>query len=517
LTSKPTLGIVLLSKSLIAGLMKNMKKTTILAILFLMSVSLGSYAKSGYDVHLNFTNIKDSMVFLVHYYGKGLPTIYKRDSVRLDKKGRGDMHSTDSTFVGGIYMVLLSDHKTNFEFLLNAGDNITITATVPDTPEHGKPAEQVKLSFKNSDENVRFQKYVDFLKDYSAGQQKLTKKLAEAKTADDTAAVRKEASKTSHDLTNYRRKYIKENPNTLLSSIFNALEVPEIPEGEHLLEDGKTKDSTFAYRYYKGHFWDGYDLQDDRLIHTPLLDPKLDEYFSKLVLPWPDSVEHEADYLLRKAKGSKDNFKYVLWWVTRYVENSKVMGMDEAFVYLVENYYMKGEAFWLTNEELTKYYDRAQKIAPNVIGNIAPEVKVPNIFTKTDESMMAIKSKYTLVVFYSPSCGHCQKELPELDSAYEAVLKDKGVKIMTVATEGDEKAITDFLTKHKLDQKWINCWDPEHVGDWRGKYDVYSTPTIYLLDEKKIIRGKRLDHSNISSVIDMTERKARDRAAKGIK
>jgi len=186
--------------------------------------------------------------------------------------------------------------------------------------------------------------------------------------------------------------------------------------------------------------------------------------------------------------------------------------MDEAFVYIVENYYMKGEAFWLTNDELSKYLDRAQKIAPNVIGNKAPEVKVPNIFTKKEESMLDIKANYTLIVFYSPTCGHCQHELPLLDSLYDAVLKSKGVKIMTVATEGEEKAITDFLTKNNLDKKWINCWDPEHVGDWRGKYDVYSTPTIYLMDDKKIIRGKRLDHSNIASVIDMAERKAKDKA-----
>ncbi|HTM67173.1 MAG TPA: hypothetical protein VL093_12675 [Flavipsychrobacter sp.] len=38
-------------------------------------------------------------------------------------------------------------------------------------------------------------------------------------------------------------------------------------------------------------------------------------------------------------------------------------------------------------------------------------------------------------------------------------------------------------------------------------YDVYSTPVIYLLDEKKIIRGKRLDHTNIMDVINMLEKK----------
>ena len=110
---------------------------------------------------------------------------------------------------------------------------------------------------------------------------------------------------------------------------------------------------------------------------TPIYDAKIDEYMNRLTLPWPDSVEKECDFLLRRAKGTKEMFKYTLWWLTRNVENSKVMGMDEAFVYLVENYYMKGDAFWLTSEELTKYTDRAMKIAPNVIGNLAPEGREP--------------------------------------------------------------------------------------------------------------------------------------------
>jgi hypothetical protein len=31
------------------------------------------------------------------------------------------------------------------------------------------------------------------------------------------------------------------------------------------------------------------------------------------------------------------------------------------------------------------------------------------------------------------------------------------------------------------------------------------------MDKDKIIRGKRLDHTNIGSVIDMTERKAKEK------
>ena len=467
-------------------------------MLLLLSMAQLSVARDGYHIRLKMPNAKDSMVYLVHYYGKALPTIYKKDSARFDKEGIATFDSKDPDFIGGIYMMLLSGRNTYFEFLLNKGDDMSITADVKKLPEG--------IIFKNSPENERFQEYVGFLKDYGTEQQDFKKELAQAKSKDDTMAVRKKAAVSSKNLTTYRRNYVAKYPNTLLSNIFNALEVPQVPDGPHYLADGVTRDSNFAYNYYKAHFWDNFNFQDDRLIHTPLFDAKIDEYMNKLVYPWPDSVEKEADWLLKKSQGTKEIFKYTLWWITRNVENSKVMGMDEAFVYLVENYYMKGDAFWLTSDELSKYTDRAMKIAPNVIGNLTPEIKLPNVVTKKEESLQGFKAKYTLLVFYSPSCGHCQKELPELDSLYRAVLKDKGVKVFTVATEGSEKAITDFITKNKLDE-WTNTWDNDHVGDWRGKYDVYSTPTIYLLNEKKIIKGKRIDHSNIGGLVDMLEKK----------
>jgi thiol-disulfide isomerase/thioredoxin len=476
-----------------------MKKISVISLLFMMGWAIPSSARQGYRIHLKMPDVKDSIVFLAHYYGKGGDRVYKTDSARF-KNGVAEFNNPDPSFVGGIYMILLPSKQNNFEFLLNNGDDFSITAHVGELP--------AGVTFKNSPENDRFEEYVAFLKDYGARQQQLQKDYKSAKNAADSAAVRKTSATSSKELTDYRKNYVAKYPNTLLAEIFNALELPQVPEGPHYLADGKTIDSSFSYNYYKAHYWDKFDFQDDRLIYTPIYDAKLDEYMNKLVLPWPDSVEKESDMLLKKSRGTKDVFKYTLYWLTHNVEASKVMGMDEVFVYLVENYYMKGDAFWLKNEELAKYTDRAQKIAPNVIGNLAPEVKVPNIITGKDQSLYDIKADYTILVFYSPTCGHCQHELPELDSLYNTVLKKKGVKIFAVATEGEERAITDFIGKYKTGE-WINGWDPNHVGDWRGKYDVYSTPTIYLLDEKKIIRGKRLDHTNIASVIDMLERKAK--------
>lgn len=456
--------------------------------------------KDGYKIDVKFTDLTDSVLYLVHYYGKPLPTIYRTDSAIIDKNGVAVFES-DTFTLGGIYMILLSDKSNYFELLLNNGDQFSLTATKGDLPSGVK--------FKNSPENDRFLKYVEYLTSYSKKTTKLNKDFAEATTENDSTRIKNEFQTLSDELKDYRANYANKYPNTLLANIFNALKVPVVPPGPHYLEDGKTVDSSYSYDYYKEHYWDNFDFQDDRLIHTPIYDGRLDEYFSQLVLPIADTVQKEADILLEKAKGTQDMFKYTLWWLTRFTESSKIMGMDAAFVYLVENYYMRGDAFWLSSDDLQKYIDRAQKIAPNVLGKIAPELKMPDI-NGTMQSLHNFDAKYTLLIFWSPECGHCLTEMPQVDSVYQKVLKKKGVKVFAVRTEGEIEKWKSVIEEKGL-KDWLHVHDPERKTRFRADYDIYSTPVLYLLDERKIIRGKRLDHTNIADIIEMLERKEKDK------
>ncbi len=464
-------------------------------------IVLSSQAKNGYKIQLKLANVKDSMLYLVHYYGKPMPTIYKTDSARISKTGTALLQSKD-TLIGGIYMILLSDKQTYFEFLLNNGDDITITADIAKLPDG--------IAIKNSEESKMFFEYLDYMKTFAGKHKQYQEELAQAKTKQDTTNIQKKYTGISKELLEYRKDFAAKHPNTQLANIFNAMDVPIVPEGKHFLPDG-TPDSAFSYHYYKEHYWDKFDFSDDRLINTPVYDGKLDEYMNKLVIPYEDSVIKESDFLLAKARASKELFKYTLWWLTRNAEASKIMGMDAVFVHLVENYYMKGDAYWLSSEELDKYVDRAHKIAPNVIGNLAPEINLPDINGKM-QSLRGLNAKYTMLIFWSPDCGHCLAEMPKVDSMYRAVLKDKGVKIYAVRTDAEEKW-KEVIEKDKL-QDWIHVHDPKHTSNFRADYDIYSTPVIYLLDEKKIIRGKRLDHINTASLIEMLEKKQKETKAK---
>lgn len=471
-------------------------KKYILSLLVLFGTVLDSSAKDGFTIKAKFTDAKDTLVYLCHYFGKA-SNVYRDDSAKLSKTGEVTFKSTKK-IVGGIYSILFYDRTTNVEFIINNGDDISFEASRANVYQ--------SIAFKGVSENQEFYDYQRFLVKYGASYQKIEAELATCKNKKDTNAVYEKLKIKGKELQGYREQIVKTKPTTFLAKLFNAVNEPDIPTELPLKADG-TRDSLYPRNYYKNHYWDKYDFRDDRLIYSPLYERKLDDYMTKLVVPIPDSVELDCDMILKKSKGMEETFKYSLWYLTRWTETSKIMGMDEAFVYLVENYYMKGMAPWTDSAQLAKYIDRARKIAPNMIGQPAMDMRMLDTSGLNVIPLSSVKADYTILIFWSPTCGHCQKEMPVFDSLYKAVLKKYNVKIYAVEADGETDKWKKYIQDNKLGDGWIHAHDPNHTTNFRAFYDVYSTPTLYLLDDKKVIRGKRIDHTNVVGLIEWLEKK----------
>jgi phosphoribosylanthranilate isomerase len=83
---------------------------------------------------------------------------------------------------------------------------------------------------------------------------------------------------------------------------------------------------------------------------------------------------------------------------------------------------------------------------------------------------------------------------------YNSKLKDKGVEVYAVTIEDSDEKWKNFIREKKLN--FINVHDKYKQYYFRQLYDIYSTPVIYLLDENKHIKGKRLDVDQIEGLID---------------
>ena len=480
--------------------MKQLLFSTLLLLTFILEAS----SKDGYQIKVKFTDVTDSTILLCHYYGKG-STVFKDDSVKLNSNGEGTFKS-DKKIVGGIYMLLFANKSASMEIILLNGDNFSVQVTKSDIYNSAK--------FSGNTENNDFYDYQRFLSKYGKEYSAIEMGLVSCTTKKDSNVVYDKLRAKGKELNKFRFDYIDNHPNAFLGKLFNALEEPEIPTELPTKPDG-SKDSTYPREFYKSNYWKKFDFRDDRLIYAPIYERKLDDYLTKLVVPVPDTVEKEADILLKKTEGTEEMYKYTLWYLTRWSETSKVMGMDEVFVYLVENYYMKGKATWVDSAQLAKYEDRARKIAPNMIGQPAMDMRMLDSTDQNVVALSSVKADYTIVIFWSPTCGHCIKEMPKFDSLYKAVLKKYNVKIFAVEAEDETEKWKTFIREKKLGDGWIHVHDPKRTTNFRAFYDVYSTPTLYLLDDKKIIRGKRIDHENVVGLIEWLEKKKkREKAEK---
>lgn len=212
------------------------------------------------------------------------------------------------------------------------------------------------------------------------------------------------------------------------------------------------------------------------------------------------------------------------------------MGFDKVFVHLSDNYFKTGKAEGIYDDEevIQKIIKRADKLRPLLVGSPAQELfmikaedfekmkamgfedaknseeitkvyyKNVDAIAKTFVKLSDVKADYTILVFWDVDCGHCQKEIPILLDAYNEMLKEKkNVKVYSVYMQHEGEKYLKYIDEHKL--PWVNVYDGAHFNNAVEKYDVYSTPVIYVLDKNKIIKAKRIEAGKVKEIIKAME------------
>lgn len=427
---------------------------------------------------------------LGNYYGDKQ---YIKDSAKVGPNGELVFKGTDK-YPQGVYL-LIPDNKRYFDLIMDENQHYTLET---DTVDY-----VLNMKVKGSEENNFFFTYQKFIMTQQKIVEPLRTLLNKTKDKDSIKNITDQILKIDTEVKNYKKEFVKKNPNSFIAKLFTAMEDPEIPESPKL-PDGK-KDTLFPYRYYKTHFFDNIDFSDDRLLRSPVFHPRVKQYMDKMTVQIPDSLNVSADFLVEKARANPEIFKWMVYWLTLTYESSKIMGMDAVFVHMVEKYYVTNQAYWVDSAQLAKITNRAYSLNPILIGKKAPPITMVDSTGKTI-NLYDVKGKYTVVVFWDEDCGHCKKEIPKLRELYDTKLKAYGVQVYAIAAEDKVKEWKKFINDNKLN--WINVHQPDNYKRAVTKkiYDVISTPYIYLLDENKIIKAKHIDSDQVLELIEILEK-----------
>ncbi len=472
------------------------KKTILLLLLSPLTLSAANTDAQGRDIKITIKGIKaGSTCILGNYYEDKQ---YIKDSAIVSEKGEIIFKAAEK-YPQGLYSII-SENKKCFDVIMDANQHYTMETDTLDYVNH--------MKVKGSEENTFFFDYQKFIFAQKNLIDPLQAKLKTTKDKDSIKVITDKMMKIDSEVRSYGKTYLKNNPDAFVTKFLKSMEDPAIPDPP-TLPNGR-KDTLFQYRYYKTHFFDNIDFNDERMLQTPVFYQKVTQYIDKVTPQTVDSINVAADYLVEKARNSSEMFKYIIYWLTLRSESSKMMGMDAVFVHMVEKYYSTHQAYWTDSTQLAKMEKRAYTLKPILIGKKAPPISMIDSTGKT-VNLYDIKASYTIVVFWDEDCGHCQKEIPKLLELYVNKLKGMGVQVYAIATEDKQKAWKKFIQEHHLN--WINVHQPDDYKRAVTKtiYDIISTPFIYVLDENKIIKAKHIDAEQVGDFIDFLEKQKKEK------
>ncbi|MEP6646609.1 MAG: redoxin domain-containing protein [Saprospiraceae bacterium] len=391
----------------------------------------------------------------------------------------------------GVYLVVLPPSKS---FLILVDQNIPSINFKADVNDI-----EGTISFDKSPDNTEYYNYLKFFQTKKIDLDRIKTDYDSQKSEDAKTELMAKMQHMKKEIVQYQTELVARIPGTLTAAMVKCELPVEPPAFEGSPEDMQLK----KFFFQKTHYFDNIDLNDERLIRAPknVLVERVHYFLDNLTVQQPDSINKSVDYILAKTAKTQVAYRFLFTDMFNKYREAKKVGMDAIFVHLAEDYIAKGKTPWIEEEEKTKVLTAVKAISPTLIGKKAPDFTVQKRDGK-NISLNDIKSQYTILIFWSPNCAHCQKDMPALTNFYNAY-KDKGVEIFAVCTKvnEEEKNCWDFLDKNKL-TNWINGSDQKGGSSAvQVTYNVKTTPKIYVLGADKTILAKDIGVENLEEVM----------------
>ncbi len=246
------------------------------------------------------------------------------------------------------------------------------------------------------------------------------------------------------------------------------------------------------------HYFDYFNPADSFYLHTNILPEKLEQWLSLPLDNTPTSMEtpgqkeekvkRAADAWMQKVSSNQQLVEWSLGYLFKLLEKQK---MYDAIYFLYNKYVQSALS---DCDPPAAYKQLHEKIS--MLKNIQHGSSAPNFeIEKGKLSLYDLPSDYTLLLFWSSWCPHCTEEVPKVRDVVNQMntqLHEIGKKMIVVAIslDTDHEAWQKFVNENNL-LSFINF--SEYKG-WQSEvvkqYNVYATPSMFLLDKDKIIIDK---------------------------
>ena len=258
------------------------------------------------------------------------------------------------------------------------------------------------------------------------------------------------------------------------------------------------------------HYFDYFNPADTFYLHTNILPEKMEVYLQLKTNKTDDYgqpvrneafLSNAAHEFLEQTKSNTLNFEFCLNYLLKKFDKEH---LDNAFLYLYDSYAkpQTGDCE-STIAILENLKEKANKLRNVAIGSNAPNFNISDKLQLND-----IQSDYTLLLFWATWCPHCTQVVPQLKKVVDDFNQKTTNKLLTIAVslDTDEGQWQKFVTENNL-LSFLNFsefkgWQSEVVK----RYNVYATPTMFLLDKDKKIIAKPITEQELSTILLQTKK-----------
>ncbi len=442
--------------------------------LFLFTSIVVTCNSKDYIIKGEIKGIEKSHVFLAQVYGEELTII---DSLKVN---HDKINFSYDSLPTGLYKIVLKKkppYHFSFALIINQED-IRFSTSIQSAEED--------MNIKKSDENKI---YYEFLRKDQSFHQKLQLLIP---VIDNYPDKEDYYDQTVEEYTNIQKKrqnyinnIIEKYPNAFVSRILKIEQTPFVPAdmtGEKRID------------FLKKHFFEPFTLADTLLLRSNVYNRLVIDYLSLYRQRGNSPREQEeafkeaVDKILLHAYINQDVYEFILNYLIEGFERFK---MENVLGYIAEEHINKLQCESDEKKTLERRLEGYKKMA---VGKTAPDFEITG-FRGKHIKLSDVSDKYILVVFFSSDCKHCRKLLPKLNDLYEEKYKDK-LKVVAISLDKNRENYVEFLSGKEYD--WVNYCD---FKGWNGaipiQYNIYATPSIFLLNTQREILAKPITFNEI--------------------
>jgi peroxiredoxin len=431
-------------------------------ILFFLTFIGTFQTKAQYHIEINMQAPKDSVYYLYHWYQSEKLYLIK-DTAKVETANK-IVFAGKNNLQEGMYFLVQKKARL-FDFPL-------VTQSLKISTDTSDFAGKMVV-----DGNLETASYVNFIKENIRLQQAFQQSTDE-----------KDKKEIFQQYQNLSKSYITSHENTFTANFLRANQPVDMPT---IKANATKKDSLDYVKYYYAHVLDNFELSDDRLIRTNLLDNAFDSYLKNIAINnSPDEIIALAEKLIARTQPKSELRKYIIIKFGNKFIAPDVLGCDKVYTEIAKKYII-GEPENYDASTVKRNVEYVNRIEPTLIGKTMPDMCLTDSLENW-KTLWDMKAKYTMVVIYDYGCGHCQEFTKKLVDYYPKLEKE-GMKVYMCCKISDRENWLKFIKTYKT-EAFTNVMDSHRIVDFDNTYNASLVPKVFLLDEqKKVISNLRLD------------------------